>query len=83
MVDLVKVTPVDADGEGKGVEVLKSLTELTAALPAATETASGTVMQVANIAAEGGDFGSLTAVTTAWNGLLAAMKAAGVMVDDA
>lgn len=60
---------------------------LTAADAEAQRTALGlgsvaTEDQVANIAAEGGDFASLTAVTTAWNGLLAAMKTAGVMVAD-
>jgi len=52
---------------------------------ARTDLGLGTIYpanQVANIAAEGGDFASLTTVTTAWNGLLAALKTAGVMVDD-
>ncbi|MNZ67052.1 hypothetical protein D3C78_852870 [compost metagenome] len=42
-----------------------------------------TADQVANIAAQVGDFASLTAVTTAYNALLLALKTAGVMVDDA
>lgn len=41
-----------------------------------------TADQVANIPAQVGDFASLTAVTTAYNNLLAALKTAGVMVAD-
>lgn len=60
---------------------------VTAADAAAVRTAAGlgtiaTEDQVANIAAQVGDFADLTAVTTAWNGLLAALKTAGVMVAD-
>lgn len=76
MVDLVKVIPVDADGEGKGMEVLKSLTEVTASLPAATATTYGTVKQMTFTAQlTGGE-----APTEAeFNALLTKLIAAGLM----
>lgn len=60
---------------------------ITAADAGAARTAAGlgtiaTEDQVANIAAQAGDFADLAAVTTAYNALLAAMKTAGVMVAD-
>ena len=80
MVQVVEIF-VDGDVQTTGTPQLEELSAATA------EAGSyGTVVtadQVANIAAQVGDFASLTAVTTAWNGLLAALKTAGVMVDDA
>lgn len=84
LIEGVTVTVAAADitdATATGISLMK------AADAAAVRTAAGlgtiaTEDQVANIAAQGGDFANLTAVTTAWNGLLAALKTAGVMVAD-
>jgi hypothetical protein len=73
--DLVKVTPVDADGEGKGVEVYVTAAELA--------TGGSGFTQMTNTAAVASPFGSLTVAADAFNALLVKLKASGLMAPDA
>lgn len=77
--DMVKITPVDVDGEGKGVEVYVLVSEITAgavaAVPEATTTVEGTVMQ----AALQPDAAGANPTKAEYDALLAALVAAGIM----
>lgn len=69
--DMIQVIPVDADGEGKGVPVLKPLAD-------AVEGATG-FTQAAVVAAAAVPFADLTAAANKVNEILTSLKAAGLM----
>lgn len=86
-IDMVKVTPVDSNGQGKGMERLVPLSEVNAgavaAVPEATPSVEGTVKQAANVAASAVPYADLTAAANHVNSILTALKNAGIMVPDA
>ena len=69
--DLVKITPVDADGEGKGVEVYVTAGELA--------TGGSGFTQAAVVAAAAVPFADLTAAANKVNEILTSLKNAGLM----
>lgn len=69
--DLVKVTPVDADGEGKGVEVYVTAGELA--------TGGSGFTQAAFVADGAVPYADLTAAANHVNSILASLQAAGLM----
>lgn len=82
---LVSAAAVADDGQSKQLPQTLLLSEALSGdtTAAATDTSLGTVKQAANIAAVAVPFADLTAAANAHNALLAALKAAGVMVPDA
>lgn len=76
MAYLVEVTPIDADGEGKGLPVVLDFdTAAAAAVPEATTTVEGTVKQAAFQANAAG----ANPTKAEYDALLAALIAAGIM----
>lgn len=77
--DMVKITPVDADGENKGMDVYATVAELAAegaaAVPEAGPATEGTVMQ----AAFQPDAAGANPTKAEYDALLAALIAAGIM----